>query len=150
MHFRELALLDGDRRFAAVAEQIIDRVAAAPASFATPGYSVGEFLAEALAYPDLTALLPRPVEPVTSYEKFIRGSQLVRIRRDNIAASIFGGTDWHNRRVDSAGNPPPFARSPPGCPPIRRSSSSSRARRSWIRCGCHPGSSAPDTSAATG
>ena len=105
MHFRELALLDGDRRFAAVAEQIIDRVAADPASFATAGYSVGEFLAEALAYPDLTALLPRPLEPVTSYEKFFRGSQLVRIRRDNIAASIFGGTDWHNRRVDSAGNP---------------------------------------------
>ena len=105
MHFRELALLDGDRRFAAVAEQIIDRVAADPASFATPGYSVGEFLAEALAYPDLTALLPRPLELVTRYEKFFRGSQLVRIRRDNIAASIFGGTDWHNRRVDSAGNP---------------------------------------------
>ena len=105
MHFRELALLDGDRRFAAVAEQIIDRVAADPASFATPGYSVGEFLAEALAYPDLTALLPRPLELVTRYEKFFRGSQLVRIRRDNIAASIFGGTDWHNRRVDSAGHP---------------------------------------------
>ena len=30
MHFRELALADGDRRFAAVAEQIIDRVAASP------------------------------------------------------------------------------------------------------------------------
>ena len=30
MHFRELALRDDDRRFAAVAEQIIDRVAASP------------------------------------------------------------------------------------------------------------------------
>ena len=70
MHFRELALVDRDRRFAAVAEQIIDRVAAAPESFATAGYSVGEFLAEALAYPDLTAVLPRPAEPVTRYEKF--------------------------------------------------------------------------------
>ena len=28
----------------------------------------------------------------------------MRIRRDNTAASIFGGTDWHNRRQDSAGN----------------------------------------------
>jgi hypothetical protein len=105
MHFRELALNDGDRRFAAVAEQIIDRVAATPASFATTGYSVGEFLAEALAYPDLTAVLPRPVEPVTRYETFFRGSQLVRIRRDNTTASIFGGTDWHNDRVDSVGHP---------------------------------------------
>ena len=57
-HFRELALRDGDRRFAAVAEQILDRVAADPESFATTGYSVGEFLAEALAYPDLTARAP--------------------------------------------------------------------------------------------
>jgi hypothetical protein len=105
MHFRELALADGDRRFAAVAEQIIDRVAASPESFATTGYSVGEFLAEALAYPDLTALLPQPVEPVTRYEKFFAGSQLVRIRRDNTTAGIFGGTDWHNRRVDSVGQP---------------------------------------------
>jgi hypothetical protein len=88
-----------------VAEQIIDRVAASPESFANTGYSVGEFLAEALAYPDLTALLPRPVEPVTRYQRFFRGSQLVRIRRDNTTASIFGGTDWHNRRVDSVGQP---------------------------------------------
>jgi hypothetical protein len=104
MHFRELALADHDRRFAAVAEQIIDRVAAAPKSFATSGYSVGEFLAEALAYPDLTAVLPGPVEPVTRYQKFFRGSQLVRIRRDDITASIFGGTDWHNPRLDAAGH----------------------------------------------
>jgi hypothetical protein len=105
MHFRELALLDGDRRFAWVAEQIIDRVAANPESFAISGYSVGEFLAEALAYPDLTALLPRPVEPVITYRKFFRGSQLVRIRNGNTTASIFGGTDWHNRRVDPVGRP---------------------------------------------
>lgn len=105
MHFRELALLDGDRRFASVAEQILDRVAATPESFATGGYSVGEFLAEALAYPDLTAILPTPPEPVTRYEKFFRGSQLVRIRRDTTTATIFGGTDWHNRRLDPVGQP---------------------------------------------
>jgi len=103
MHFRELALKDRDRRFAAVAEQIIDRVVAAPQSFATSGFSVGEFLSEALAYPELTAVLPRPLEPVTRYEKFFRGSQLVRIRRDTTTASIFGGTDWHNRRLDPVG-----------------------------------------------
>jgi hypothetical protein len=105
MHFRELALKDRDRRFAAVAEQIIDRVVAAPESFAMSFFSVGEFLAEALAYPDLTAVLPRPLEPVTRYQKFFRGSQLVRIRRDTTTASIFGGTDWHNRRLDPVGQP---------------------------------------------
>ena len=104
-HFRELALRDGDRRFAAVAEEILDRVEADPASFATPGYSVGEFLAEALAYPDLTGVLPGPAEPLTEYTRFFRGSQLVRIRRDDTTASIFGGTDWHNRRQDSVGRP---------------------------------------------
>ena len=29
----------------------------------------------------------------------------MRIRRDNTTASIFGGTDWHNRRLDSGGHP---------------------------------------------
>ena len=102
-HFRELALRDGDRRFAAVAEQILDSVEADLESFATPGYSVGEFLAEALAYPDLTGVLPGPAEPLTEYTRFFRGSQLVRIRRGDTTASIFGGTDWHNRRQDSVG-----------------------------------------------
>jgi hypothetical protein len=103
-HYRELALRDDDTRFAAVAEQILDRVAADPGTFATPGYSVGEFLAEALAYPDLTAVLPGPAAAPTRYTRFSKGSQLVRIRRGDTTASIFGGTDWHNRRQDSAGH----------------------------------------------
>ena len=103
MHYRELALVTKDERFAAVAEQILDRVAADAASFAGGGYSVGEFLAEALAYPELTNVLPRPANLPTSYEKFFVGSQLVRIRRGQITASIYGGTDWHNVRQDSLG-----------------------------------------------
>jgi hypothetical protein len=103
MHYRELALRDGDERFTAVAEQIIDRVVADPQAYATTFFSVGEFLAEALAYPDLTAVLPGPPAPVTTYQRFFRGSQLVRIRRGDVTASIFGGTDWHNRRLDSEG-----------------------------------------------
>jgi hypothetical protein len=93
-----------DQRFAAVAEQILDRVAADPASFAGSGYSVGDFLAEALAYPALAAVLPGPASLPTNYEKFFVGSQLVRVRREHITASIFGGTDWHNERQDSAGH----------------------------------------------
>jgi hypothetical protein len=103
MHYRELALATKDERFAAVAEQILDRVAADAASFAGSGYSVGDFLAEALASPELTAVLPRPANLPASYEKFFVGSQLVRIRRGRITASIFGGTDWHNVRQDSSG-----------------------------------------------
>ncbi len=104
-HYRELAIREDDERFTAVAEQILDRVEADPAAYATSGYSVGEFLAEALAYPDITALLPGPAQPVTRYSRFFRGSSLVRIRRDAVSATVFGGTDWHNRREDSAGNP---------------------------------------------
>jgi hypothetical protein len=104
MQYRELALRDDNATFGAVAEEIIDRVAADPASYATPFFSVGEFLAEALLHPDLTAVLPGPGEVPGRFVKFFRGSQLVRIRRDSATASIFGGTDWHNRRQDSAGN----------------------------------------------
>ena len=74
MHYRELALVAKDPRFAAVAEQILDRVAADPASFAGAGYSVGDFLAEALAYPELAAVLPSPANLPTTYEKFFAGS----------------------------------------------------------------------------
>jgi hypothetical protein len=103
MPYRELALVANDQRFAAVAELILDRVAADPASFAGAGYSVGDFLAEALAYPELAAVLPGPANLPTTYEKFFPGSQLVRLRREHITASIFGGTDWHNERQDSTG-----------------------------------------------
>jgi hypothetical protein len=102
-HYRELAIRDRNGQFAAVAEDILDRVADDPDAFATPFYSVGEFLAEALAYPDITAELP-PATPIsTTYIKSSRGSQLVTLRRGATTAAIFGGTDWHNRRIDSNG-----------------------------------------------
>lgn len=104
-HYRELAQRNDDKRFARVADQIIDRVAADPASFATSGYSVGEFLSESLAYPDLTAVLPRGGAAPSSYTKQFKGSDLIRLRRGDTSATIFGGTDYHNRREDSAGHP---------------------------------------------
>ena len=102
-HYRELAIRDRNGQFAAVAAQILDRVAANPATFATSGYSVGEFLAEALAYPDITAALPPSTPVPTTYTKTSKGSQLVSLRRGSTTAVIFGGTDWHNKRVDSEG-----------------------------------------------
>ena len=102
-HYRELAIRDRNGQFAAVATQILDRVAANPASFATSGYSVGEFLAEALAYPDITAALPTPTPVPTTFTRTSRGSQLVTVRRGSTSATIFGGTDWHDKRIDSRG-----------------------------------------------
>jgi hypothetical protein len=103
MQFRELAVKTRDERFAAVAGQIVERIAAAPSAFAVSGYSVGEFLAEALAYPDLATTLPAPANVPIDYEKLFHGSQLVRIRRGSITASIFGGTDWRDARLDAEG-----------------------------------------------
>jgi len=123
MQFRELALVDRDARFAAVATQIIDRVEADPAAFATSGYSVGEFLAEALAYPSLTAVLPRSGTVPTRYSGFSRGSQLVRSAvTPPRPASSAGPTGTTPGRTSPASRPP-SARSRPDCPPSRPSSS---------------------------
>jgi hypothetical protein len=103
MQYRELALASKDPRFALVAERILDRVEANPSEFATAGYSVGEFLAEALAYPELASALPSPEDLPAHYDRMFPGSQLLRLRRGPITATIFGGTDWHNAREDAAG-----------------------------------------------
>ncbi|GAA1428176.1 hypothetical protein GCM10009616_07180 [Microlunatus lacustris] len=105
MQFRELALVDDDERFAAAAQQALERVEEDPAVHVTPWFSAGDFLAEALLHPDLTAVLPGPGQVPRRYVRFSRGSQLVRIRRDEVSATIFGGTDWHDRREDSRGRP---------------------------------------------
>ena len=150
-HYRELAIRDRDGQFAAVAAQILDRVAANPANFATSGYSVGEFLAEALAYPDITAALPPSTPVPTTYTKTSKGSQLVSLRRGSTTA-----VDLRRHRLarQAGGLRRPVDQHPGdrlrACPPTRRSSSSARARRSWTPSGCPRASSAPATSAATG
>ncbi|HEY9294232.1 MAG TPA: hypothetical protein VIP98_23365, partial [Microlunatus sp.] len=54
---------------------------------------------------DLTAVLPTGTGLPVDYSKHFHGSDLVRIRHRDSTASIFGGTDWHNPRTDSAGRP---------------------------------------------
>ena len=79
-----------------------------PQSFATTGYSVGEFLAEALAYPDITAVLPRPATP---------GHHVHAVRS--------GGRSWCGIRRDDTTAPASSAaptgttggRTPPATPP---------------------------------
>ena len=141
MHYRELALVANDPRFAAVAEQILDRVAADPASFASAGYSVGDFLAEALAYPRSRGGAARPRESADDLREVLRG---FRAR-----ASPPRRRHGEHLRRNRLARGPAFARSPPGCRPIRRSSSFARAPRSCPPYGCHQVFSAWATSGVT-
>jgi len=91
--FRELALLDGNGRFAAMA-RLIERQFAA---------DIGDFLGDLIERPEIAATLPAEEEPFTDFERHYPGAGLVRIRRGKLSASAFGGTDWY-----ADGQPTPF------------------------------------------
>ncbi|TDD53294.1 hypothetical protein E1263_28115 [Kribbella antibiotica] len=83
LQFRELALLDGDGRFAAVARGIERR----------GDGELGDFLAEVLERPELAAPLPQATEPPTEFVQEFPSQASVRIRRGSRTATIFGGSD---------------------------------------------------------
>ncbi|MFK4089536.1 hypothetical protein ACI2LF_35815 [Kribbella sp. NPDC020789] len=93
LQFRELALLDGDGRFAAVAQSIERRGAG----------DLGDFLAEVLERPELAAPLPELAEPPTDFVREFPSQSSVRIRRGNRTATVFGGTDFHELPVIASG-----------------------------------------------
>lgn len=82
MQFRELALLDGDGRFAAVARAIETRGVG----------ELGDFLADILEQPALAAALPAGSAP-TDFVHHFPSQASVRIRHDSRTATVFGGTD---------------------------------------------------------
>jgi hypothetical protein len=87
LHYRYLAIKDNNSNFAGIAklieqmqgfnEEVMDR-------------SLFYFLENELLQQELPAAATLP----TSYEKFFTTSQLLRIRRDNTTATLFGGVDW--------------------------------------------------------
>ncbi len=93
LQFRELALLDGDSRFAAVAQSIERRAVG----------ELGDFLAEMLERPELAAPLPQATEPPTDFVQEFPSQASVRIRRGSRTATIFGGTDFHDVPVIASG-----------------------------------------------
>ncbi|MFC0629313.1 hypothetical protein [Kribbella deserti] len=91
--FRELALHDGDGRFAAVAKSI-----------ETGGTGeLGDFLAEVLERPELAAVLPKPAALPVDFTQAYPLQGLARIRRGDRTATLFGGTDFHDLPLIASG-----------------------------------------------
>lgn len=93
LQYRELALLDGDGRFAAVAQGILRRGTG----------ELGDFLAEVLERPELAGQLPSATEVPTDFVEEFRSQASVRIRRGSRTATVFGGTDLHELPVIASG-----------------------------------------------
>lgn len=91
--FRELALHDGDGRFATVAKDIERRGTG----------ELGDFLAEVLERPELAAQLPAAVPAPDDFIQEFPAHQLARIRRGGRTATLFGGTDFHDIPVIASG-----------------------------------------------
>ncbi|KAI9150704.1 hypothetical protein HJFPF1_10480 [Paramyrothecium foliicola] len=83
--FRELALLDGNGKFAAMARLIEERL----------GSQLGDVLGALIERPELAAKLPEPEEPFADFEKHYSDAGLVRVRRGKLTVSAFGGSDWY-------------------------------------------------------
>lgn len=89
LQFRALALLDHDGRFAQIADELLER------SAQTNDDQLGDALAEVIERPFLAQPLPQRSEPPRQFSQHFLASKMVRIRRDQQSATLFGGTDFH-------------------------------------------------------
>lgn len=85
VQFRELALLDGNGRFATMARLIEEKFAP----------ELGDYLGDLVERPELAASLPASEEALVDLAKHYQTAGLVRIRRGKVSADAFGGTDWY-------------------------------------------------------
>lgn len=83
--FRELALLDNDGKFAAMARLIEQNFA----------NDIGDFLGDLIERSELAATLPASENPFVDFSRHYETAGLVRLRRGKLSASAFGGTDWY-------------------------------------------------------
>ena len=91
--FRELAEHTGDGRFTTVAKSIESRGVG----------ELGDFLAEVLERPELSATLPAATPAPVDFVQHYPSQASVRIRRNDRTATIFGGTDFHDIPLISSG-----------------------------------------------
>jgi hypothetical protein len=101
LFYRYLAIKDNNGKFAAVAKQI--------ESF--DGFEeaiVNDSLFHFLENPLLQNEMPAAAPPSVNYEKLFTGSKLLRIRRENMTATFFGGVDWPLIIASGRSNSPNF------------------------------------------
>ncbi|NGO68573.1 hypothetical protein [Streptomyces boncukensis] len=99
LQYREMALRDGDGRFAAVAALLQQRGAGQTMGEVT----LGDRLAEVLENPSLARPLPEAAPPERGSVHHDREVGLVRIVRGSRTASVFGGTDFPDVHAISSG-----------------------------------------------
>ncbi|MEX0770876.1 MAG: hypothetical protein WD035_09095 [Balneolaceae bacterium] len=83
--FRYMAIREDNPRFAAMARLIETKYMD----------QIGEHLGDFLLHEELNQPLPEPVSPSDHFVKILKNTRLARIRRGEMTASVFGGTDWH-------------------------------------------------------
>ncbi|WP_350280709.1 hypothetical protein [Kribbella sp. HUAS MG21] len=91
--FRELALHDRDGRFTTIAKSIEARGTG----------ELGDFLAEVLERPELSAVLPAAQPVPTDFVQHYPSQASVRVRRGARTATVFGGTDFHDLPLIASG-----------------------------------------------
>nr|WP_202121575.1 hypothetical protein [Streptomyces sp. BA2] len=99
LQYRELAIRDGNGTFAAVAELLRERGTGQTFGETPPG----DRLAEVLDRPELARELPQVKPLPTDFEHHDDSCRLVRVRRGERTASIFGGTDLPEVHAISSG-----------------------------------------------
>jgi len=85
LQYRELALLDRDRRFAGVVRRIERHDSS----------RLADTLADFIAEPDLARPLPAESQPFVDLSRHFQTVGLVRERRGPITASLYAGSDWY-------------------------------------------------------
>jgi hypothetical protein len=86
LEYRYMAIKDGNRRFAAMTRMIED--------MGIEKAGLAGALIHFLEDPTLREKLPESDPLPTDYAKFFRVTSLARIRRGNVSATVYGGSDW--------------------------------------------------------
>lgn len=101
LHYRYMAISRQNGKFAAITSQV-EQMKGFEDSILKR--ALPHFLEDSL----LQKALPGPVAPPVNYEKLVSTSGLLRIRRDQTTATLFGGVDWPVIIASGRSNSPNF------------------------------------------
>lgn len=101
LHYRYMAIHDKSTRFAGIAK-VIEQLEGFDREVLNRG------LYQFLSNPLLQQELPAGDDPPVDYQKFFTTSQLLRIRKGDNTATLFGGVDWPVIIASGRSNSPDF------------------------------------------